>query len=58
MAVECPGDRKAHLEAAAVPLEEIRLGEFTSRRFFFFPEPDGLRLALYETPAEVRPPAP
>lgn len=39
---------KAYLEAASVAVEDIRVDEFTSRRFVFFADPDGLPLELYE----------
>ncbi len=39
---------KADLEAAGVPVEDIRVDEFTGRRFTFFADPDGLPLELYE----------
>lgn len=58
LAVEDLDAWKVHLEVASVPVEEIRVDEFTSRRFFFFQDPDGLPLELYEVPAQVRHPAP
>src|ERR1700742_2957656 len=39
---------KASLESLGVPLEDIRVDEFTGRRFTFFADPDGLPLELYE----------
>jgi len=36
------------LEAQQVVCEPIRVDEFTSRRFTFFADPDGLPLELYE----------
>lgn len=39
---------KRHLEAAGVAVEDIRVDEYTGRRFTFFPDPDGLPLELYE----------
>jgi len=42
---------KAALEAQGVVVEDIRMDEFTGRRFVFFADPDGLPLELYETPA-------
>ncbi|MCO4858888.1 VOC family protein [Herbaspirillum sp. WGmk3] len=39
---------KAELEASGVVVEEIRVDEYTGRRFTFFADPDGLPLELYE----------
>ncbi|WP_299536242.1 VOC family protein [uncultured Herbaspirillum sp.] len=39
---------KAELEAGGVVVEEIRVDEYTGRRFTFFADPDGLPLELYE----------
>ncbi len=39
---------KAELEAKGVAVEEIRIDEYTGRRFTFFADPDGLPLELYE----------
>jgi glyoxylase I family protein len=39
---------KADLEAAGVVVEDIRVDEYTGRRFTFFADPDGLPLELYE----------
>lgn len=39
---------KRDLEAAGVVVEDIRLDEYTQRRFVFFADPDGLPLELYE----------
>jgi glyoxylase I family protein len=39
---------KAELEAAGVVVEDIRVDEYTGRRFTFFADPDGLPLELYE----------
>ncbi|AFU99980.1 VOC family protein [Simiduia agarivorans] len=41
-------DAVAHLEAAGVTVEPIRVDEFTGKRFTFFQDPDGLPLELYE----------
>ena len=46
--VDSVADWKAHLERHGVPVEEIRVDEFTGHRFVFFPDPDGLPLELYE----------
>ena len=39
---------KARLKEQGVPVEPIRLDEFTGRRFTFFADPDELPLELYE----------
>lgn len=39
---------KAELEASGVVVEDIRVDEYTGRRFTFFADPDGLPLELYE----------
>ncbi len=39
----------AHLKAAGVAVEPIRVDEFTGARFTFFADPDDLPLELYET---------
>ena len=39
---------KASLESRGVALEDIRVDEFTGRRFTFFADPDDLPLELYE----------
>jgi glyoxylase I family protein len=39
---------KAELEAAGVVVEDIRVDEYTGRRFTFFADPNGLPLELYE----------
>jgi glyoxylase I family protein len=39
---------KASLESLGVVLEDIRVDEFTGRRFTFFADPDDLPLELYE----------
>lgn len=38
----------AHLEQAGVPVEPVRVDEYTGKRFTFFQDPDGLPLELYE----------
>ncbi len=40
---------KANLEALGLKVEDIRLDEYTKRRFVFFADPDGLPLELYES---------
>ena len=39
---------KARLEAQGVTVEDIRVDEYTGRRFTFFADPDDLPLELYE----------
>ncbi len=39
---------KGELEAAGVSVQEVRLDEYTGKRFVFFTDPDGLPLELYE----------
>ncbi len=39
---------KAELEAHGVAVEEVRVDEYTGRRFVFFADPDGLPLELYQ----------
>lgn len=38
----------AELEAKNIPHEEIRIDEYTSKRFVFFHDPDGLPIEFYE----------
>lgn len=38
------------LRSQAIDVEPIRIDEFTSKRFTFFQDPDGLPLELYELP--------
>jgi len=40
---------KRDLQAQGVVVEDIRVDEYTGRRFTFFTDPDGLPLELYET---------
>lgn len=37
-----------HLKSLGVPVEEIRVDEYTGKRFTFFADPDDLPLELYE----------
>lgn len=39
---------KRELEARGVAVQDIRIDEYTGRRFMFFNDPDGLPLELYE----------
>lgn len=41
---------KAVLEAKGIAVEDVRVDEYTHRRFAFFADPDGLPLELYEAP--------
>jgi glyoxylase I family protein len=43
---------KRKLESLGIAVEEIRLDEYTNRRFVFFNDPDGLPLELYEARAQ------
>ena len=42
---------KRQLESLGIAVEEIRLDDYTNRRFVFFSDPDGLPLELYEARA-------
>ena len=42
---------KAQLEQRGVRVEDVRIDEYTNRRFVFFADPDGLPLELYEADA-------
>jgi glyoxylase I family protein len=39
---------KRYLEERGVAVEDIRIDEYTQKRFTFFADPDGLPLELYE----------
>jgi glyoxylase I family protein len=39
---------KQKLERMCISVEEIKIDEYTGRRFVFFADPDGLPLELYE----------
>jgi glyoxylase I family protein len=41
---------KQRLEAMGIAVEDVRVDEYTGRRFVFFADPDGLPLELYESP--------
>ena len=47
-AVQDVAQCKRELEAQGVVVEDIRVDEYTGRRFTFFADPDGLPLELYE----------
>ena len=49
-AVQDVAQCKRDLEAQGVVVEDIRVDEYTGRRFTFFADPDGLPLELYEVP--------
>jgi glyoxylase I family protein len=42
---------KKKLESMNIPVEEVKIDEYTDRRFVFFADPDGLPLELYEEAA-------
>lgn len=50
-AVDDVAQCKQMLEAKGIAVEEIRVDEYTQRRFTFFADPDGLPLELYEVPS-------
>ena len=37
-----------HIHSHGIPIEPIRVDEFTRKRFTFFADPDGLPIELYE----------
>lgn len=39
---------KSEIESRGVAVEDVRIDEYTGRRFVFFADPDGLPLELYE----------
>lgn len=47
-AVKDVAQSKRDLEAQGVAVEDLRVDEYTGRRFAFFADPDGLPLELYE----------
>lgn len=47
-AVEDVASAKQHIETFGVAVEEIRIDEWTGKKFTFFADPDGLPLELYE----------
>ena len=51
--VENVAAAKARLEQRGVLVEDVRIDEYTNKRFVFFADPDGLPLELYETGAET-----
>ncbi len=47
----------AHLQAQGIAVEAIRTDEYTSQRFVFFADPDGLPLELYEVATQSTSPS-
>ncbi|MBP3688448.1 MAG: VOC family protein [Bacteroidaceae bacterium] len=47
-AVGCVEDAVGELDAMGVAHEDIRVDEYTDRKFLFFQDPDGLPIELYE----------
>jgi glyoxylase I family protein len=47
-AVDDVDDCRAQLLVQGVAVQEVRVDEYTNRRFVFFSDPDGLPLELYE----------
>ena len=47
-AVSSVEEGKMHLETHGVQVEEIRIDEYTGKKFTFFEDPDGLPMELYE----------
>jgi glyoxylase I family protein len=50
-AVADVGAVKTHLESHGVRVEDVRVDEYTGRRFTFFADPDALPLEVYEDAA-------
>lgn len=48
-AVDNIEDWRHRLTEYAIPIEEIREDKMTGKRFFFFADPDGLPIELYES---------
>jgi glyoxylase I family protein len=46
--VDDVGEAKQQIEKHGVVVEDIRVDEFTQKRFTFFADPDGLPIELYE----------
>ncbi|MFZ6690097.1 VOC family protein [Undibacterium sp. SXout11W] len=46
--VDDVAEAKQILEAKGIAMEDIRIDDYTQRRFVFFADPDGLPLELYE----------
>nr|WP_315464742.1 VOC family protein [uncultured Rhodoferax sp.] len=45
---------KQTLEVQGIAVEDIRIDEYTQRRFVFFADPDGLPLELYEAAGQAQ----
>jgi glyoxylase I family protein len=41
-------DAARHIQSYHIPIEPIRVDEFTGKRFTFFADPDGLPIEFYE----------
>lgn len=52
-AISSVEEGKMHLEAHGVQVEEIRIDEYTGKKFTFFEDPDGLPMELYECTNET-----
>lgn len=48
--VDCINEVSEYLQQAGIEVEPIRIDEYTSRKYTFFSDPDGLPLELYEMP--------
>ena len=46
--VESVEDYAAHLQSQGIVVENIRIDEYTGKKYTFFSDPDGLPLELYE----------
>ena len=46
--VENLNEAIAELDAKGIPHEQVRIDEYTEKRFMFFSDPDGLPIELYE----------
>ncbi|WP_375749803.1 VOC family protein [Vibrio sp. HN007] len=46
--VESVEESKAYLESKLIEVEEIRIDEYTGKKFTFFKDPDNLPLELYQ----------
>lgn len=47
-AVKSIDDVVSHLERFSIEIEDIRVDEYTGRKYTFFADPDGLPIELYE----------
>ena len=46
--VDCVDEAVAMLKQRGISVEDVRVDEYTGKRFTFFQDPDGLPLELYE----------